>query len=313
VRCRCSTSSPAWCSPTRSAWARRTRRSASSPRATTRTPTRRTLILTPGPTSTPSGPRSSARSATRATRCTVASPDQFVEASHAPGALVRGRPQNHRRGFRSPMFQGARATSDNRYLLSLLGEWCASAGTPERGGVSALRQGSALARRSCAERFLDAFDWPSLEAAFKTRLLGHREARQVGARRCSSRKAWMPRRSRSKARSTPRSPSFGSVSSRSSCESSICSSSTKRTSSRTPTSVRATGVRMVFDQRFEKALFLTATPFQLDVASCGRCSTSSPSPERTGEPGRARGRPARRHDRVQARVRDFERGVASPR
>jgi hypothetical protein len=226
-------------------------------------PTRRMLVLTPGPDLNTKWTKEFRAFCDAQVPMYRAFTDQYVEARTLQD-FVRVRHQNPIVVAPITMFQGARALEHNRYLLSLFFEWKSEHGHTRNAAFRRYRDGELSRVDVRKESFLGAVDWSAIEPVVESVFLGG------GGRPVSKlEEGW-------------RAGGIGFFEEQSAVDAALAELRFRLVGALIPEldllvvdeahklknagSLRAMAVREVFDRRFEKALFLTATPFQLDVS-----------------------------------------------
>jgi hypothetical protein len=159
------------------------------------------------------------------------------------------------------VFNSGRGQADLAYLLSL---WCDAQGLAGNQMAAIFKRYRGLARvRPADERFLGVFEWSAVKPHVTAVLRAHRthgDATLDAAWRASGYDAFDDRDAVDRALADLRFRLIGSMIPP--LDLLIVDEAHKLKSA---DSVRATGVRTAFAQGFERALFLTATPFQLNI------------------------------------------------
>jgi len=226
-------------------------------------PDARTLILTPGPDLNTKWVKELRAFADPARPMYRGFADRFVEATTLAQLVV---------GLRSraivvapvSVFAGSRALADQAFLLSLWADGLELAGNQVAAIFRRYRKEAASRVDPESVRFLDTFEWKVVKPAVREALRGHRRGGEGSldalwseggydafANTGAVDAALADLRFRLLGRLVP------------DIDLLVVDEAHKL---KNADSVRATGVRTVFEKKFEKALFLTATPFQLTVA-----------------------------------------------
>jgi superfamily II DNA or RNA helicase len=224
---------------------------------------RRMLVLTPGPDLNTKWTKEFRAFCDKQVPMYRGFADQYIEARTLQD-FVRVRHQKPIVVAPITMFQGARALEHNRYLLSLFFEWKQEHGNTRNAAFRRYRDGELSRVDVRSERFLGEVEWSVIEPVMDGVFLGS-DGRPV-----------------SKLEEGWRAEHLEFFAARGAVDAALAELRFRLVGALIPDldllvvdeahklknagSLRALAVREVFDRRFEKALFLTATPFQLDVS-----------------------------------------------
>lgn len=225
-------------------------------------PTARTLILTPGPDLNQKWEKELQALGDRSRPMYEGFRDR-VQAATTLAELVTGLHQYAIVVAPVSVFAGSRAMSDLAYLLSAWADSKELAGNQIAALFRRYRDGALQRVQPVALQFLDTFDWDTVRPALREALRAHRlvgpgsldELWKVGGY-----DGFANQRAVDAALADLRFRLLGGLVPE--LELLVVDEAHKL---KNTDSVRAIGVRTVFEKRFEKALFLTATPFQLTV------------------------------------------------
>lgn len=221
-------------------------------------PDARTLILTPGPSLSKKWVSELGAFCDKSHPMYGGFAGKFGEAGTLGALVAKGGPQITVASV--TLFGGPRATADKAYLLSAWAEVRSFAGNQIAAVFRHYGKGARVDLG--AERFLDTFDWPSLEAPFK-RALGTGKRDKWGLDLLLDELGYEAFKDGGAVDAALTELRFRVLTQLVREYDLLVVDEAHKL--KNADSVRATGVRMVFAQRFEKALFLTATPFQLSV------------------------------------------------
>ena len=160
------------------------------------------------------------------------------------------------------MFQGARAREFNRHLLSLFFEWRGDHGHTRNAAFKRYHDGEPTRVDVRQEKFLGEIDWPQIEPLLDDVFRGTKGRRPSRMVRGYEEHGldYFAQDAVDDAIAELRFRLVGAL--LPPLDLLVVDEAHKL---KNAASLRAVALREVFDQRFEKALFLTATPFQLDV------------------------------------------------
>lgn len=222
----------------------------------------RTLILTPGPDLNTKWMKEIRAFCDPVRPLYPGFKDRFLEATTL-ASLVEGLRRSQVVVAPMSIFVGSRTLADQAFLLSAWAHRRGLAGNQVAAIFRRYRDGAAQRVDHERARFLDTFEWTEVRRAFREALAGHRaraEGSLDGLWRTMNYDAFADSGAIDAALTDLRFRLIGHIVPK--LDLLVVDEAHKLKNAE---SVRATGVRTVFDQRFEKALFLTATPFQLTV------------------------------------------------
>jgi hypothetical protein len=226
-------------------------------------PAARTLILTPGPDLNEKWRKELAAFGDQSRPMYVGFRERFAKATTL-AELVSGLRTHAIVVAPVSVFAGSRSLADQAYLLSAWADEQQLAGNQVAAIFRKYRNGAAGRVDLQSAAFLDTFEWKIVRPVLREALRAHRKT--AGG---SLDSLW-------------KEAGYEAFSSTAAIDAAIADLRFRLLGALTPDldllvideahklknadSVRATGVRTVFEKRFDKALFLTATPFQLTVA-----------------------------------------------
>lgn len=226
-------------------------------------PEARTLILTPGPDLNTKWMKEIRAFGDPARPMYRGFKDRFVEATTL-ATLVDGLRKSAIVVAPVSVFAGSRALADQAFLLSVWADRKELAGNQIAAIFRRYRDGVTQRVDPESTRFLDTFEWQDVKRAVREALVEHRAATEGSLDalwKAGGYDAFANTGAIDAALSDLRFRLLGRLVP--DLDLLVVDEAHKL---KNADSVRATGVRTVFDKRFEKALFLTATPFQLTVA-----------------------------------------------